>query len=124
VCMDPFSTFQVRAFACRCLQNLPDEELATYLPQLTQALKYELYHYSALAQLLLLRGAEMKRRRRQKRSKSLLVSDLLHRAAVSVNHRPSPFLGDEGGHSDREQRQTQVGPRRLLISWFVRPLGG
>jgi hypothetical protein len=51
-----FPDEQVRAFACRCLQNLSDEELAVYVPQLVQALKYDTYHHSALSQFLLSRG--------------------------------------------------------------------
>lgn len=47
---------KVRAFAVQCLEQLPDEELRQYLLQLTQVLKYERYHDSALARFLLRRA--------------------------------------------------------------------
>eukprot|EP01087_Luapelamoeba_hula_P013609 TRINITY_DN3887_c0_g1_i3.p1 TRINITY_DN3887_c0_g1~~TRINITY_DN3887_c0_g1_i3.p1 ORF type:complete len:1813 (-),score=213.61 TRINITY_DN3887_c0_g1_i3:933-6371(-) len=46
----------VRTYACNCLNQLSDHDLLLYLPQLVQACKFELYHSSALAQLLLRRA--------------------------------------------------------------------
>ncbi|CAC5401291.1 PIK3C2 [Mytilus coruscus] len=48
-----YSDTHVREFACRCLQDMPTDELVDFLPQLIQALKFESYHGSALAKLLL-----------------------------------------------------------------------
>ncbi|XP_071121891.1 phosphatidylinositol 4-phosphate 3-kinase C2 domain-containing subunit alpha-like isoform X2 [Mytilus edulis] len=48
-----YSDTHVREFACRCLQDMPTDELIDFLPQLIQALKFESYHGSALAKLLL-----------------------------------------------------------------------
>eukprot|EP01138_Halocafeteria_seosinensis_P015715 gb/GECG01016036.1/.p1 GENE.gb/GECG01016036.1/~~gb/GECG01016036.1/.p1 ORF type:complete len:1624 (+),score=179.59 gb/GECG01016036.1/:1-4872(+) len=46
----------VRAYAVACLENLPDEDLALYLLQLTQVLKYEPFDDSALSRFLLRRA--------------------------------------------------------------------
>lgn len=50
--MDP----KVRAFAVHCLEDLPDEELALYMLQLCQQLKFETFVDSALARYLLRRA--------------------------------------------------------------------
>ena len=47
---------EVRRFAVRCLDALTDEQLLDYLLQLTQVLKYEPYHDSALARFLVRRA--------------------------------------------------------------------
>ncbi|KAK3101653.1 hypothetical protein FSP39_005228 [Pinctada imbricata] len=44
---------KVREFAVTCLKQITSDELADFLPQLVQALKYESYHASHLARLLL-----------------------------------------------------------------------
>lgn len=49
--MDP----KVRAFAAHCLEELGDEELALYMLQLVQQLKFENYVDSALSRFLLRR---------------------------------------------------------------------
>eukprot|EP01087_Luapelamoeba_hula_P015284 TRINITY_DN4549_c1_g1_i3.p1 TRINITY_DN4549_c1_g1~~TRINITY_DN4549_c1_g1_i3.p1 ORF type:complete len:1541 (-),score=187.61 TRINITY_DN4549_c1_g1_i3:661-5283(-) len=46
----------VRAYAVRRLAPLPDQELVDFLPQLTQVIKYEPYHDSALARFLISRA--------------------------------------------------------------------
>lgn len=46
----------VRAYAVACLENLPDDDLALYLLQLTQVLKYEPFDDSALSRFLLRRA--------------------------------------------------------------------
>lgn len=46
----------VRAYAVECLEELSDNEVLLYLLQLVQALKYELYEDSPLAQFLIRRG--------------------------------------------------------------------
>lgn len=50
--MDP----KVRAYAVHCLEDLPDEELALYMLQLCQQLKFEAFVDSALARFLLRRA--------------------------------------------------------------------
>ena len=50
--MDP----KIRAFAVHCLEDLDDEELALYMLQLCQQLKFENYTDSALARFLLRRA--------------------------------------------------------------------
>lgn len=47
---------KVRAFAVQCLDALSDEELGRYVLQLTQVLKHEPWHDSALARFLLRRA--------------------------------------------------------------------
>lgn len=47
---------RVRAYAVQCLGTLTDEELRKYLLQLTQTLKFEPFHDSALARFLLRRA--------------------------------------------------------------------
>ncbi|XP_052235355.1 phosphatidylinositol 4-phosphate 3-kinase C2 domain-containing subunit beta-like isoform X2 [Dreissena polymorpha] len=44
---------RVRAFAVDCLRKMPTDDLIDFIPQLIQALKYESYHSSPLARLLL-----------------------------------------------------------------------
>ncbi|KAL6051806.1 Phosphatidylinositol 4,5-bisphosphate 3-kinase catalytic subunit gamma isoform [Balamuthia mandrillaris] len=51
-----FADEKVRKYAVLCLQELNDEQLAAFLPQLVQVLKYEPYHYSELARFLLERS--------------------------------------------------------------------
>jgi phosphatidylinositol-4,5-bisphosphate 3-kinase len=50
------SDTKVRFFAVKCLYELRDHELADYLLQLIQALKYETYYDSALSKYLLIRS--------------------------------------------------------------------
>jgi CRP-like cAMP-binding protein len=50
--MDP----KVRAYAVHCLEELPDDELALYMLQLCQQLKFETFVDSALARFLLRRA--------------------------------------------------------------------
>lgn len=50
--MDP----KVRAYAVHCLEELPDDELALYMLQLCQQLKFETFIDSALARFLLRRA--------------------------------------------------------------------
>lgn len=47
---------RVRAYAVRCLARLPDNELEDLLLQMIQVLRYEPYHFSALACFLLERA--------------------------------------------------------------------
>jgi hypothetical protein len=51
-----YSDTKVRFFAVKCLYELRDHELADYLLQLVQALKYETYYDSALSKYLLIRS--------------------------------------------------------------------
>jgi hypothetical protein len=51
-----FGDSRLREYALQRLNNLGDNELADFLLQLTQALKYENYHDCALARFLLQRG--------------------------------------------------------------------
>lgn len=51
-----FADTLIRQYAVRCLEALSDEELLDYLLQLTQVLKYESYHDSALARFLIKRS--------------------------------------------------------------------
>merc|ERR1711969_304032 len=51
-----FGPPRVRQYAVRCLEPLPDEDLAEFLLQLTQVLKYEPFHDSPLAHFLLRRA--------------------------------------------------------------------
>ncbi|KAK3611626.1 hypothetical protein CHS0354_018322 [Potamilus streckersoni] len=44
---------RVRAFAVDCLRRMPTDDLIDFIPQLIQALKFESYHSSDLAKLLL-----------------------------------------------------------------------
>lgn len=55
--MDP----KVRAFAVHCLEELDDEELALYMLQLCQQLKFENHADSALSRFLLRRSLANKR---------------------------------------------------------------
>jgi phosphatidylinositol-4,5-bisphosphate 3-kinase len=48
-----FSDLVVREYAVRQIDQLPDHELAEVLLQLVQVLKYESYHDSPLARMLL-----------------------------------------------------------------------
>ncbi|XP_048779556.2 phosphatidylinositol 4-phosphate 3-kinase C2 domain-containing subunit alpha-like isoform X2 [Ostrea edulis] len=48
-----FADSRVREFAVNCLHRINSDELVYFLPQLIQALKYESYHASPLAWLLL-----------------------------------------------------------------------
>jgi hypothetical protein len=50
--MDP----KVRAYAAHCLEDLPDDELALYMLQLCQQLKFENHVDSALSRFLLRRA--------------------------------------------------------------------
>ena len=51
-----FPDTRVRATAVDWMEALVDDELCDYLPQLVQALKYEIYHDSALVQFLVRRA--------------------------------------------------------------------
>ena len=51
-----FAHRSIREYAVKCLAGLSDEDLAYYLLQLVQALKYESCHKSALAEFLLERA--------------------------------------------------------------------
>ena len=51
-----FPDCRVRGTAVQWMEKLSDDELCDYLPQLVQALKYEIYHDSALARFLLHRA--------------------------------------------------------------------
>lgn len=48
-----FGDIKVRIFAVRKLSMLNDSQIALFMPQLVQALKYELFHHSPLAEFLL-----------------------------------------------------------------------
>ena len=48
-----FGDIKVRIFAVQKLSLLPDQQIALFMPQLVQALKYELFHHSPLAEFLL-----------------------------------------------------------------------
>ncbi|XP_064599757.1 phosphatidylinositol 4-phosphate 3-kinase C2 domain-containing subunit alpha-like [Liolophura sinensis] len=54
--MPQFADHRVREFAVICLRNLDMDEMLNYLPQLVQALKFESYHVSPLAEMLLERA--------------------------------------------------------------------
>ncbi len=51
-----FSDIKVRLFAVQKLSQLNDDKIALIMPQLVQALKYELFHHSPLAEFLLERA--------------------------------------------------------------------
>jgi len=51
-----FPDEQGRAYACKCLNQLPDQKLAMLIPQLVQACKFEIYHFSTLTQFLMSRA--------------------------------------------------------------------
>ncbi|KAL7717795.1 Phosphatidylinositol 3-kinase catalytic subunit gamma [Entamoeba marina] len=53
---------EIRAYALRCIDTMDDDQLVMYLPQLVQALKFELHHHSALATFLLRRALRNRRR--------------------------------------------------------------
>ncbi|KAL4225582.1 Phosphatidylinositol 4-phosphate 3-kinase C2 domain-containing subunit alpha [Mactra antiquata] len=48
-----YPDLKVRSFAVDCLRKMPTDDLIDFIPQLIQALKYESYHSSPLARLLL-----------------------------------------------------------------------
>ena len=48
-----FGDIKVRIFAVKKLTMLTDSKIALLMPQLVQALKYELFHSSPLAEFLL-----------------------------------------------------------------------
>ena len=48
-----FGDVKVRLFAVKKLAMLNDSQIALFMPQLIQALKYELFHHSPLAEFLL-----------------------------------------------------------------------
>ena len=48
-----FGDIKVRIFAVKKLSMLNDSQIALFMPQLIQALKYELFHHSPLAEFLL-----------------------------------------------------------------------
>ncbi len=50
----------MRKFAVQCLDQLDDQQLSLYIPQLVQACKFEMYHYSPLSEFLISRGASLK----------------------------------------------------------------
>ncbi|XP_061177401.1 phosphatidylinositol 4-phosphate 3-kinase C2 domain-containing subunit alpha-like [Saccostrea echinata] len=52
-----FPDSRVREFAVNCLHKIKSDEIVDFLPQLIQALKYESYHASPLAWLLLERAS-------------------------------------------------------------------
>mmetsp|Transcript_81 Transcript_81/g.70 ORF Transcript_81/g.70 Transcript_81/m.70 type:complete len:224 (-) Transcript_81:685-1356(-) len=51
-----FPDENVRLYACRRIAQLPDDDLALYMPQLAQALCFESQHYSPLGELLIERS--------------------------------------------------------------------
>lgn len=51
-----YADTKVRQYAIECLDKMPDNELKNCVLQLVQTLKYEPYHYSALARFLLKRS--------------------------------------------------------------------
>ena len=48
-----FGDIRVRIFAVKKLSMIDDSKIALFMPQLVQALKYELFHHSPLAEFLL-----------------------------------------------------------------------
>ena len=46
----------LRLFACRKISQISDEDFVLYMPQLTQALSFEICHYSSLGELLIERA--------------------------------------------------------------------
>ena len=48
-----FGDFRVRIFAVEKLASLKDSAISLFMPQLVQALKYELWHKSPLSEFLL-----------------------------------------------------------------------
>ncbi|XP_053384190.1 phosphatidylinositol 4-phosphate 3-kinase C2 domain-containing subunit alpha-like isoform X3 [Mercenaria mercenaria] len=48
-----YPDMKVRSFAVDCLRMMPTDDLIAFIPQLIQALKYESYHSSPLARLML-----------------------------------------------------------------------
>ena len=48
-----FGDIKVRIFAVKKLSQLTDSQIALFMPQLIQALKYELFHQSPLSEFLL-----------------------------------------------------------------------
>jgi phosphatidylinositol-4,5-bisphosphate 3-kinase len=56
-----FTDENVRSFAVKTLEKLPDEQLEIFLLQLTQAIKFELRHDNSLVRLLLKRALTNKR---------------------------------------------------------------
>ncbi|KAH3760168.1 phosphatidylinositol-4,5-diphosphate 3-kinase [Pelomyxa schiedti] len=57
-----FADEQVRQYAIRCLDVMPDTEVSDFLLQLTQVLKYEPHHGSDLSRFLLTRALQNKNR--------------------------------------------------------------
>ena len=57
-----FGDYRLREYAVGCLEAFSDDELAEFLLQLAQVLKYEAYHASALANFLLRRGLQNPRK--------------------------------------------------------------
>lgn len=51
-----FPDENVRLYACRRIAQLPDDDLAMYMPQLAQALCFECQHYTPLGELLIERA--------------------------------------------------------------------
>ena len=51
-----YADLKVREFAVNCIKKLDDTQLNAFLIQLTQILKYEPYHFSALSHFLLTRA--------------------------------------------------------------------
>ena len=57
-----FGDYRLREYAVGCLEGFSDDELAEFLLQLAQVLKYEPYHASALGNFLLRRGLQNPRK--------------------------------------------------------------
>lgn len=53
-----YANERVREYAVLCLENWPDAKLSIFMLQLVQVLKYEINHYTILAQFLLDRALE------------------------------------------------------------------
>ena len=46
----------IRLYACRRISQISDDDLVLYMPQLTQALSFEVHHFSSLGELLIERS--------------------------------------------------------------------
>ncbi len=53
-----FACPEIREYAVRCLKDMSESDLKSYLLQLVQALKYEPYHDSPLANFLITRALQ------------------------------------------------------------------
>ncbi|GAB1222713.1 hypothetical protein ENUP19_0121G0064 [Entamoeba nuttalli] len=114
---------QIRGFALRCIDTMTDDQLVMYLPQLVQALKFELHHHSTLASFLLERS--LKNRRRIGHNLFWFLKAEIHDARVTGRYGVlmEAFLNGCGRYKNELEKEVTFQNQLVVIANEVKRLG-